>query len=57
MTQRSREIGVRMALGAAPQAVRRMVVWQGSMPAAGGGIVGLAAAVIIAFATAGSNRM
>ncbi len=55
VTQRSREIGVRMALGAAPQAVRRMVVWQGSMPAAGGGIVGLAAAVIIAFATAGSN--
>jgi putative ABC transport system permease protein len=32
-----------------------MVVWQGSVPAAGGGIVGLAAAVIVAFATAGSN--
>jgi putative ABC transport system permease protein len=54
VAQRSREIGVHMALGAAPQAVRRMIVWQGSMPAAAGSIVGLAAAVIIAFATAGS---
>jgi putative ABC transport system permease protein len=53
VTQRTREIGLRMALGAAPRAVRRMVVLQGSLPVTAGGAVGLAIAIGMAFATAG----
>jgi predicted permease len=45
VAQRTREIGLRMALGAAPERVRRMVLGQvGLMTLVGGGI-GLAAAV------------
>jgi ABC-type antimicrobial peptide transport system permease subunit len=54
VSQRTKEIGLRMALGAAPWVVRRMVVWQGSLPAVAGGAVGMAIAIAIAFATAGS---
>jgi putative ABC transport system permease protein len=54
VTRRTREIGVRIALGATPLSVQRLVVWQGSLPAAAGGIVGLLAAVAIAFVSAGS---
>jgi len=43
--RRTHEIGVRMAFGATPAAVRRMVVWQALAPVTVGLAVGLAAAV------------
>jgi putative ABC transport system permease protein len=43
--QRTQEIGVRMALGASPQQVRRMVVVQGMQLALVGVILGVAAAL------------
>ena len=45
VTQRTREIGVRMALGATVREVRRMVVLQGSRFAAIGVVVGILVAV------------
>jgi putative ABC transport system permease protein len=42
--QRTQEIGIRLALGAAPPAVRKMVVWQGMRLALAGIVVGLGAA-------------
>ena len=47
VTQRTREIGLRMALGAAPGRVRGMVLRQVGMMTLVGGAVGLAAAVAI----------
>jgi predicted permease len=44
VTQRTSEIGVRLALGAAPATVARMIVRQGGMVAGGGIVVGLTAA-------------
>jgi putative ABC transport system permease protein len=49
VTQRTREIGVRMALGAHPRAVIRMVIGQGALPVVAGGIVGLLAALALAY--------
>jgi putative ABC transport system permease protein len=49
VTRRTREIGVRMALGAAPEAVQRMVVVDGLRPVA----IGLGVGVAGAFALAG----
>jgi putative ABC transport system permease protein len=46
ISQRTHEIGVRMALGARPADVRRMMVWQG-MEMAGSG---LSAGVVVALA-------
>jgi ABC-type antimicrobial peptide transport system permease subunit len=46
--QRTREIGVRMALGAEPAAVRRMVVLQGMRLAGIGVVIGVAAAYALA---------
>jgi putative ABC transport system permease protein len=48
VAQRGREIGVRMALGARPGVVVRMVLASGARPVAAGGIVGLMAAVALA---------
>jgi ABC-type antimicrobial peptide transport system permease subunit len=45
VAQRTREIGLRMALGAAPAAIQRMVLRQVLWMALIGGIIGLAAAV------------
>jgi ABC-type antimicrobial peptide transport system permease subunit len=43
--QRTQEIGVRMALGASPQQVRRMVVVQGMQLALVGVVIGVASAL------------
>jgi putative ABC transport system permease protein len=45
VSQRSRELGIRLALGAEPEALFRMVVGQGLRPVAAGAILGLAGAV------------
>jgi predicted permease len=47
IAQRTREIGLRMALGAAPERVRRMVLNQVGIMTAIGGAIGLAAAIAI----------
>jgi len=47
IAQRTREIGVRMALGATPGRVRAMVLKQVGVMAAIGGAVGLAAALAL----------
>lgn len=44
VTQRTRELGVRLALGAVPAAIVSMVVRQGLKPVALGGVTGTAAA-------------
>jgi putative ABC transport system permease protein len=48
VAQRRREIGVRMALGARPGVVIRMVLASGAKPVAAGSLVGLVAAVGLA---------
>ena len=50
VVQRTREIGVRVALGARPSTVRRMIVTQGAWPVIGGWVIGLPLALLIALA-------
>jgi len=45
VSQRAREIGIRLALGAQPSGVFRMVVQEGLLPVAAGAVIGIAAAV------------
>jgi putative ABC transport system permease protein len=48
VSQRTREIGIRMALGARDRDVRRMVVRQGLLLAMGGIVIGLLASFALA---------
>ena len=52
VVQRTREIGVRMALGARPSAVRGMIVAQSARPVLGGWVLGLPLGLAIAVAMA-----
>jgi predicted permease len=45
LTQRIREIGLRMALGAAPDRIRKMVLWQTGLMTLIGGTIGLLGAL------------
>ena len=47
VTSRTREIGIRMALGAQPGSVVRMVLWQGMMLTLSGAAIGLALAAAV----------
>jgi len=47
VTQRTRELGIRIALGASSGAVRRMVVWRGLLLGAGGLTLGFFGAMLL----------
>ncbi len=47
VTQRTRELGIRIALGASSAAVRRMVVWRGLLMAGAGVALGVAGAALL----------
>jgi putative ABC transport system permease protein len=47
VTQRTREIGLRAALGADPKTIRHMVVWAGAKMLSAGALAGLIAAMLL----------
>lgn len=53
VTRRRREMGIRIALGATPGAIERLVVTEGLLPVAAGIAIGLAGAIAIGRAIAG----
>jgi len=44
---RIREIGIRMAIGASPAAIGKLVLWQGLLPVAAGLAVGLTGSLVL----------
>lgn len=46
VVQRTREMGVRMALGTTPSQLRGMLLWQGLLPVAAGAVPGVACAML-----------
>ncbi|MEO8362227.1 MAG: ABC transporter permease, partial [Vicinamibacteria bacterium] len=48
VTQRTQEIGIRMALGAEAADVKRLMLWQGMIPAVAGSVLGAVSAIALA---------